>query len=88
MKKLTKMNLDELAKVMPVLSEVEQRQFVGGDLVIIDRKGFILDPSFYPNMSEIISGIELKQNDTSQTYWYVVSPEGTKFSTVVRLMAA
>lgn len=30
MKKLTKKNLDELAKVMPVLSETEQRSYVGG----------------------------------------------------------
>ena len=30
MKKLTRKNLDELAKVMPVLSETEQRMFVGG----------------------------------------------------------
>ena len=31
MKKLTRKNLDELAKVMPVLSETEQRMFVGGN---------------------------------------------------------
>ena len=30
MKKLSRKNLDELAKVMPVLSETEQRMFVGG----------------------------------------------------------
>ncbi len=31
MRKLTRKNLDELAKVMPVISEVEQRMFVGGN---------------------------------------------------------
>ena len=31
MKKLSRKNLDELAKVMPVLSETEQRMFVGGN---------------------------------------------------------
>ena len=30
MKKLSRKNLDELAKMMPVLSETEQRMFVGG----------------------------------------------------------
>ena len=31
MKKLSRKNLDELAKVMPVLCEIEQRRFVGGN---------------------------------------------------------
>ena len=31
MKQLSRKNLDELAKVMPVISEMEQRRFVGGN---------------------------------------------------------
>ena len=31
MKQLSRKNLDELAKVMPVLSEMEQRMFAGGN---------------------------------------------------------
>ena len=30
MKKVSRKNLDELAKVMPILCETEQRMFVGG----------------------------------------------------------
>lgn len=78
MKKLTKSSLEELAQTMPVLSEMEQRMCIGGDLVIVDEKGSILDPALHPNMSKIISGIELKQNDNSQTHWYVVSSGGGK----------
>ena len=36
MKKLTKKSLEELAQVMPVLSEVEMRECVGGDIVYIN----------------------------------------------------
>lgn len=36
MRKLTRKNLDELAKVMPVISEVEQRMFVGGGIGTLD----------------------------------------------------
>ena len=35
MKTIKRKNLDELAKVMPVLSEKEQREFVGGGTVVI-----------------------------------------------------
>ena len=34
MRKLTKANLDELATMMPVLSEHEQRIYVGGNILI------------------------------------------------------
>ncbi|MEG1580475.1 MAG: JAB-like toxin 1 domain-containing protein [Bacteroidaceae bacterium] len=43
MKKLTKSNLEELAKVMPVLSEEEQKEYVGGDLIYMNRAGQIMD---------------------------------------------
>ena len=41
MKKLTKKNLDELAKKMPVISEIEQRSMVGGT-IYVDYDGFEL----------------------------------------------
>lgn len=42
MKSIRRKNLDELAKVMPVLSEKEQREFVGGGTVVIKitRSGY------------------------------------------------
>ncbi len=42
MKKLTKSSLEELAQVMPVLSEKEQSSYVAGDRVEVDmvRQGF------------------------------------------------
>lgn len=43
MKKLTKSSLAELAKQMPVLSESEQSTYIGGDIFIIDRNGYIVD---------------------------------------------
>ena len=36
MRKLRKLTLDELAKTMPVVKEIEQRNYVGGDYVIIN----------------------------------------------------
>ena len=41
MKKLTKKNLEELAKEMPVISEIEQRSMVGGT-IYVDYDGFEL----------------------------------------------
>lgn len=45
MKKLTKSSLEELAQVMPVLSEQEQSLYVGGDRVevLMTRTGFGVD---------------------------------------------
>ena len=42
MKQLTKKNLAELAKTMPSLSESEQKNFIGGTVVIVDRHGNIV----------------------------------------------
>lgn len=39
MKKLTKKSLKELAKVMPVLSEMEMREYVGGDIIYLNEDG-------------------------------------------------
>ena len=43
MRKLTKSNLEELAKVMPVLSEEEQKGYVGGNIFYLDRAGHIME---------------------------------------------
>ncbi len=42
MKKLTRSSLEELAKEMPVLSEVEQQIYIGGDIVEMDANGHFL----------------------------------------------
>ena len=41
MKKMTKKSLEELARIMPVLSEFEQTQFMGGDTYYMDQFGRI-----------------------------------------------
>lgn len=42
MKKLTKKSLEELAKVMPVLSEMEMRSHVGGDHYYFSSEGKLI----------------------------------------------
>lgn len=41
MKKLNKLTLEQLAKEMPVLSEIEQRSIIGGDNYYLDCSGII-----------------------------------------------
>lgn len=72
MKKLTKKSLEELAQVMPVLSEVEMRECVGGDIVYINADGVFLRKENNPTVNEVrIEG----------TSFYKTLPEGTYVQT-------
>ncbi|MEG1729959.1 MAG: hypothetical protein RR280_10520, partial [Bacteroidaceae bacterium] len=42
MKRITKSNLEELAKVMPVLSEEEQKEYVGGQVYELRQDGTLI----------------------------------------------
>lgn len=43
---------------------------IGGDLVIVDRKGYVVPLDSNPDLMHSISGAA-KVNDDSHTYWYV-----------------
>ena len=79
MKKLTKKSLRELAVIMPQLSEVEQRDFVGGDVIVVDKDGHYLggDASQF---KEKIAGIgydyEKVANDPTHTLWVIEKYSG------------
>lgn len=80
MKKLTRISLDELAQVMPVLSEWEQKQFVGGDIFYMDRFGRI-DPErteICPGRDQILTSPD--PADSESTGFYIDIPYGMKLS--------
>lgn len=49
MKKNSSFNLEELAKVMPVLTEKEQSTFIGGDRYLFNRSGKLVGQEEDPN---------------------------------------
>lgn len=71
MKKISKESLAHLAEVMPQLSENEQRECVGGKVVIVDRNGNVLRGN-----SQIINGYTKLESDTENVYWYVMGKDG------------
>lgn len=78
MKKVTKMSLRDLAKEMPVLSELEQSAFIGGDTLIFDKKGHyvktIEDGNSYRTVNvegvDSSSGVILDSSTTFSSYEY------------------
>ena len=71
MKKLTKSSLEELAQVMPVLSEKEQRMYMGssGDVMALDMNGNVINDTAM--LREQIPDYDKQVADTKNTYWYV-----------------
>lgn len=67
MRKLTKANLDELATMMPVLSEHEQRIYVGGD-ILINRNGVPILYSMGNNPFTPVSPFSSTNNEGIQNY--------------------
>ena len=76
MKKLTKKSLEELAQVMPVLSEMEMRECIGGDMIILNREGQILSTGDTEMYRGVIPDYDIKMNDEKNTHWVVISPSG------------
>lgn len=72
MKQLTKKNLAELAKTMPSLSESEQKNFIGGTVVIVDRHGNIVQGN-----NQLIKDYSTLNADKENVYWYVQGKDGT-----------
>ena len=74
MKKLTKKSLEELAQVMPVLSEVEMRECVGGDIIRMGLDGTI---KIVPNDEKV--DYIMVSSDLNATKWgkRIDMPPGT-----------
>lgn len=76
MKKVTKMSLRDLAKEMPVLSELEQSAFVGGDKLVFDKAGHYIETVWDGNDYNTVniegtnSGYILGSETTFSSYEY------------------
>ena len=55
MKKLTKKSLEELAQVMPVLSEIEMRECIGGDVIHMLADGHIIGITQTDDAQDVVS---------------------------------
>ena len=76
--KLTKESLAELAKVMPQLSEEEQRDCVGGKVVIVDQNGNLVRGN-----NQIINDYQAREQDTEHVYWYVTGDDGKVLNSIM-----
>lgn len=76
MKKLTKKSLEELAQVMPVLSEMEMRECVGGDIIHMLSNGGIMSITPTDDAQDIV--VVSNPNYCGPTNSIVV-PAGTTF---------
>lgn len=87
MKKIIKKNLDELARIMPVLSEYEQQRFVGGKVVLMDENGYIIDldkaeDSHYQEIRDLFTERNMSYSsynmDAGTTYFMIASKNDLK----------
>ena len=83
MKKLTKQDLDDLAKVMPKLSEVVQYDFqydfIGGCVVVVNKRGECVGSDALNLRSNVLDagyGYDQVVNDASRTLWPVEEYSG------------
>lgn len=67
---------------MPILSEVEQRHCIGGDVVVVNRNGQFIgnDGGHY---AENIEGYAQYANDPNKTIWVVVTERGQYYDSMI-----